>query len=66
MGLRDQTLARRAAAVSRLALEVCRSRPDLCEAADTSVAADFCARFTEHGRSPGDAADALKAAATAA
>jgi glutamate--cysteine ligase len=66
MGLRDQTLARRATAVSRLAIDVCRSRPDLCEAADTSAAADFYARFTEHGRSPADAADALKAAATAA
>jgi glutamate--cysteine ligase len=65
-GLRDSTVARRAVAVSRLALEVCGSRPDLCLAADVAAATSFFTRFTEHARSPADAADALKAAATAA
>jgi glutamate--cysteine ligase len=66
VGLRDSTIARRASAVSRLAVDVCRSRSDLCSATDVESAASFFARFTEHARSPADAADALKLAATAA
>jgi hypothetical protein len=65
-GMRDATLAGRAVQVARLAVAACRSRPDLCGAADVDAAEAFFERFTEQGRSPADAADAVQAASNAA
>lgn len=65
-GLADATLAQRARDVTALALAICRQRPDLCDREDVDAAERFFKEFTWKGRSPADAADALKNAATAA
>jgi glutamate--cysteine ligase len=65
-GMRDATLAGRAVQVARLAVAACRNRPDLCGAADVDAAEAFFEHFTEQGRSPADAADAVQAASNAA